>query len=198
MFCEKCGSEIKDDDVFCPSCGAKVEELGEGKPVPTSIVDNKSVMPEAASFEASEGVSDSGMNKEETLKSNNQVQSETMSSAREFEKNLNNGNVQAQGKSYIRLKTNGFASAFKVVGWIVMGLGGFAGLIIIIYSLSKSGSNSYSSMFAGLGSGAGIIILVTSILSSLGFLAVGEIIQLLEDQKTIMIVNSKVPIKKRI
>ena len=25
MFCEKCGNKLEDDELFCPSCGARVE-----------------------------------------------------------------------------------------------------------------------------------------------------------------------------
>ena len=35
MFCPKCGSEVKDDDLFCGECGAKIErtEVPESEPV---------------------------------------------------------------------------------------------------------------------------------------------------------------------
>jgi len=156
MFCEKCGSEIKDDNVYCPICGAKIEDIYEVK----ITDDNK-----------------------------------TLNSAREFEKRLNSGGTQTQNELTIRFKRNKAATAFNVVAWLIMCIGGIIGIIIILYSFSKSGSNSYTSVFGGLGSGVGIIVVVASFLSSLGFFAVGEIIQLLEDQKTIMLNNSKWPIK---
>ena len=35
MFCPNCGSEVKDDDLFCGECGAKIEhtEVPESEPV---------------------------------------------------------------------------------------------------------------------------------------------------------------------
>ena len=54
MFCPNCGSEVKDDDLFCGECGAKIErtEVPESEPV------KKEAAPQSESVRTAAGFSD--------------------------------------------------------------------------------------------------------------------------------------------
>lgn len=54
MFCQNCGSEVKDDDLFCGECGAKIErtEVPESEPV------KKEAAPQSESVRTAAGFSD--------------------------------------------------------------------------------------------------------------------------------------------
>ena len=54
MFCPNCGSEVKDDDLFCGECGAKIEhtEVPESEPV------KKEAAPQSESVRIAAGFSD--------------------------------------------------------------------------------------------------------------------------------------------
>ena len=45
MFCPNCGSEVKDDDLFCGECGAKIERTE----VPEEAPESEPAKKEAAS-----------------------------------------------------------------------------------------------------------------------------------------------------
>ena len=44
MFCPNCGSEVKDDDLFCGECGAKIERTE----VPEEALESEPAKKEAA------------------------------------------------------------------------------------------------------------------------------------------------------
>ena len=54
MFCPNCGSEVKDDDLFCGECGAKIEHTE----VPESELVKKEAAPQSESVRTAAGFSD--------------------------------------------------------------------------------------------------------------------------------------------
>ena len=92
---------------------------------------------------------------------------------------------QVSSKFKYNRENNSTATAFKIVGWSIVIIGLTLGLFVI--SSAGKSSSYVSSLFSGLGAGGGIAIMVMSVLSSLGFFGIAEIIQLLQDQKTILL-----------
>ena len=63
MFCENCGNKLKDDDVFCPECGAKIIHVAPAEPdeSPTvaEAVAQENMMEDVAELMAEESLSKS-------------------------------------------------------------------------------------------------------------------------------------------
>ena len=210
MFCEKCGKELKIGDAFCWSCGTPVpdatdmEEEAEkvlSESVTAIQADNEKTgdMPtnDTTTNVSQENTSQADVTKTTATDntsvnstSTNQATSYNNSNKIELDSRLLSGKVSR--KFNYHNETNGVASALRLIGWLVIGLGTLAGFIIIFYALSKTGSSSgsYSSLnsaVAGVSTGLGIGVIVASIIPGLGFLGFAEIIQLLQDQKTILL-----------
>ena len=43
MFCESCGREVKDDDVFCPNCGRPIQTEQTSNNLDKTIENKKNV-----------------------------------------------------------------------------------------------------------------------------------------------------------
>ena len=175
MFCEKCGKELREDDVFCTACGTPVEKI---------VIDNKKENKVADATSKKQSQSD---DLDKGLEGNIV---ERKSPKTVIDRTIELKEINA---SQSKKTQNGEYVLHGVIGWIVIGIGILIGFCIILYAISKSGSSSSSyyasaySMFSGMGVGFGIGTIIVSAISGLGFLGVSEIIQLLQDQKTIML-----------
>lgn len=58
MFCSKCGSEMAEGGIFCPTCGAKAND--ENSPQPKVILNPDEVMPHSEVSDSSQTFSGSG------------------------------------------------------------------------------------------------------------------------------------------
>lgn len=194
MFCEKCGKELLEGDVFCTGCGTPVKGV-----TTDNEVDSKAVEEVLKQDVKEEYTQVEGDKKTVSSESVNHVNPSTLNGAWAPERNPSStdkgSNVlrgDASSKFNYNRESNGVASAFRIIGWLVIAIGGCIGLVIIYYAISKSGSSSSSyysatSMFSGMGVGFGIGTIIVGAISGLGFLGFAEIIQLLQDQKTIML-----------
>ncbi|MBE5900092.1 MAG: zinc ribbon domain-containing protein [Lachnospiraceae bacterium] len=192
MFCEKCGNKIEVGDMFCSVCGTSVEgaSVTEESGAEAATNSDNGIGNDNAQFsDISEKIITETNAGEEILDRPN-VNEPIVSNvtARQFENNLKNtqNNVPP-----VRLKSNGVATAFRIIGWFIVIVGVVAGIYMLASSSSKGSSSSAYSLLSGFSAGAGVISIVTGVISGLGFLGVGEIIQLLQDQKTIMLNNNQ-------
>ena len=184
MFCEKCGKELLEGDVFCTGCGTPVGENVVEKEA--NEASNMGLNQQTKPNDDSSDLENVSVEKEE--------KSSVMDSLEELATLKKESNTKPAS---IYLTRNSTATAFSVIGWIVLGVGLAIGITIIMFALSKSGSSSSSyysvtSMFSGLGAGFGIGTIIVSIISGLGFFGVAEIIQLLQDQKTILMYQNNI------
>ena len=211
MFCEKCGKELKAGDAFCWACGAPIPDAGDiEEEVEKNIAESVTSMHTGA--QRASQISDELADKSQKIETKiNDVQSVEETNSSEQEKRVdeayggmessyrnvssganNSMNVDPKilsGQVSLKFKynreNNSTATAFKIVGWSIVIIGLTLGLFVI--SFAGKSSSYVSSLFSGLGAGSGILIMVISVLSSLGFFGIAEIIQLLQDQKTILL-----------
>lgn len=214
MFCEKCGKELKAGDAFCWACGAPIPDTGDiEEEVEKNIAESVTSMHTGAqrASQISDELADKSQkietkindvqsveetNSSEQAKSVDEAYGGMESSYRNVSSGANNSmNVdpkilsgQVSSKFKYNRENNSTAITFKIVGWAIIVIGFIIGIMVMIAAASTGKSSSYmSSLFSGLGAGSGILIMVISVLSSLGFFGMAEIIQLLQDQKTILL-----------
>ncbi len=213
MFCEKCGKELKAGDAFCWFCGTPVPEAGDVEGAVEKEL-SESVAAMKTDDQSGPQTSETQMKvsqTSETLTSNSQSTGAQKSDANRTPvdegtqyhnaKRVSNNKMELDSKVLIgevsskfnnNRETNSVATSLKIIGWLVIGFRIVAGLIIIFYAMSKTGSSSssynpISSAVTGASAGLGIGVIVASLIPGIGFLGFAEIIQLLQDQKTILL-----------
>lgn len=192
MFCEKCGNKIEVGDMFCSVCGTSVEgaSVTEESGAEAATNSDNGIGNDNAQFsDISEKIITETNEVEEMLDKPNMNEAVVPNvTARQFENSLQKSQSNTPP---VRLMSNGIATAFRLIGWFIVVIGVVVGIIIIAVSAGKGSSSSAYSMLSGFGVGAGVISIVIGVVSGLGFLGIGEIIQLLQDQKTIMLNNNQ-------
>ena len=186
MFCEKCGKELKAGDAFCWACGTPIPDADDieeevEKNIAETVTEIEPDEPKSV-IEQTDSNNTSTVDKQTSgamYNNSNYV----------IDNRIRIGKVSSEFNQH--RENNRIANGFKLVGWLVITIGVLIGFVLLIMALTKSGSSSsysaISSAFSGLGSWFAIGTIIISVISGMGFLGIAEIIQLLQDQKTILI-----------